>query len=170
MRRNLARRAVVVQLDAPAGCSTASSGASPNATVRWTAGGMFTANAAHELRTSLTTMRIALDVTVDGEPTLLERMTANLVDNAVRYNHRGGHVTVETRAAGGAAALLEPFVRGDSSRTRGDGGLGLGLSIVAAVATAHGGTIAVTPRPGGGLDVTPPGCLGAATRPAPRQP
>ncbi|WP_018504840.1 sensor histidine kinase [Parafrankia discariae] len=211
---------------------------------------MFTANAAHELRTPLTTMRIALDVTldgepdaaelramaddiraavehsqrtldgllalarsqagprrrssldlatvaaatvhaaagdargrgvalrrelrpapVDGEPTLLERMTANLVDNAVRYNHRGGHVTVETRAAGsdvllrvsnsgppipagGAAALLEPFVRGDGSRTRSDGGLGLGLSIVAAVAAAHGGTVAVTPRPGGGLDVT----------------
>ncbi|MCK9929204.1 ATP-binding protein [Frankia sp. Mgl5] len=49
---------------------------------------------------------------VDGEPTPLERMTANLVDNAVRYNHRGGHVTVETGVAedvgaGDADVLLQ---------------------------------------------------------------
>ncbi|WP_064745123.1 sensor histidine kinase [Pseudonocardia acaciae] len=110
---------------------------------------------------------------VDGEPVLLERMIGNLVDNAVRYNHPGGHVTLSTEAAathaslrirntgaavppGEAAALLEPFVRGEGARThtRTDGGAGLGLSIVQAIVTAHRGEIEVIARPTGGLDIT----------------
>ncbi|WP_222871681.1 sensor histidine kinase [Nonomuraea sp. PA05] len=107
---------------------------------------------------------------VTGEPVLLERMIGNLVDNAIRYNHAGGHLTFDTGAAEGrvvlrisntgaqlvpeeAQTLLEPFVRGQGARVRTDG-LGLGLSIVRAVTLAHQGRISVTARTTGGLDVT----------------
>ncbi|MGV9311674.1 sensor histidine kinase [Streptomyces sp. NPDC003691] len=106
-----------------------------------------------------------------GEPVLLERAVGNLLDNAVRYNHPGGEITVTTGttgsrvfltvgntgrrvAPGEARGLLAPFVRGSGSRTRSDGGSGLGLSIVRAIATAHAGELTVTARPVGGLDIT----------------
>ncbi|MBL7501445.1 ATP-binding protein [Frankia sp. CNm7] len=93
-----------------------------------------------------------------------------LVDNAVRYNRPAGQLAVSTGTAGGRAVLrisntgreippdeartlLEPFVHGQGTRVRTDG-LGLGLSIVRAVALAHRGWIAVTAPPEGGLDVT----------------
>jgi signal transduction histidine kinase len=105
-----------------------------------------------------------------GEPVLLERMTANLVGNAIRYNHANGKITVSTGTRAGAAflrvrntgrtiaaddvdRLLEPFVRGEGTRTPTDGGAGLGLSIVRAVVTAHHGEITITANPEGGLDV-----------------
>ncbi|TQS30235.1 cell wall metabolism sensor histidine kinase WalK [Microbispora sp. KK1-11] len=130
---------------------------------------------------------------VTGEPVLLERLVGNLVDNALRYNHADGYLivethTVETRTAGARAVLricntgreiapeeaqtlLEPFVHGQGTRVRTDGpGLGLGLSIVRAITHAHHGHIAITVRPGGGLDITielPPHSR-AAERPARR--
>jgi signal transduction histidine kinase len=107
---------------------------------------------------------------VSGEPVLLERMISNLVDNAVRYNRPGGQLMMSTGTAAGRAVLrisntgkeipsnevevlLEPFVRGDGSRVRTDGGLGLGLSIVRAVAQAHRGNVSVVARRGGGLTI-----------------
>ena len=108
---------------------------------------------------------------VRGERRLLERLAENLVENGVRYNDPGGFVAVSTRAVDGAAHLrvvnsgpvverpehlLVPFERG--GRAREDRGAGLGLSIVQAVAEAHGGRVALTSRPQGGLavDVTLP--------------
>ncbi|TDD98211.1 sensor histidine kinase [Jiangella asiatica] len=111
---------------------------------------------------------------VDGDPVLLERLAGNLVDNAVRYNEPGGWVRVTTGVEAGtepavvlrvantgrlvapedAAGLLEPFVHGESHRTRTDGGVGLGLSIVRAIVEAHHGEITVAARPAGGLDIT----------------
>jgi signal transduction histidine kinase len=102
-----------------------------------------------------------------GEPVLLERMAGNLLENALRYNHPGGHVTVTSGTANGHAflrvvntgppvtpeeerRLFEPFVRGAGNRT---GGAGLGLSIVRAVVTAHAGEISSTARPTGGMDI-----------------
>ncbi|MEU6782121.1 ATP-binding protein [Nonomuraea angiospora] len=127
---------------------------------------------------------------VTGEPVLLERMIGNLVDNAIRYNRTGGHLTVHTGTADGhavlrisntgrkippgeAQTLLEPFVHGQGTRVRTDG-LGLGLSIVRAIALAHRGRIAVTARTGGGLDITvglPQACPGPpSTRHSARPP
>jgi signal transduction histidine kinase len=97
---------------------------------------------------------------VDGDPVLLERMVANLVDNALRYNRPGGAVAVATGTAGGRGflrvtntgeapdpesteRLWEPFVRGQHDRHT--TGAGLGLSIVRAVAHAHAGTAHATP-------------------------
>lgn len=108
---------------------------------------------------------------IRGEPVLLERMTANLIGNAIRYNHHGGRITVSTGHTTAGAfllvvntgrvvppervdRLLEPFVRGEGSRTSADGGNGLGLSIVRAVVLAHGGAITATANPDGGLDIT----------------
>jgi signal transduction histidine kinase len=111
----------------------------------------------------------------NGEPVLLERTAGNLLDNAVHYNHTGGHVTVTTGIANGQAflrvvntgplvtpdeerRLFEPFVRGAANGIR---GAGLGLSIVRAVVTAHGGEISSTAQPTGGLDIAvhlPPAC------------
>jgi len=115
-----------------------------------------------------------------GDPELLERLVGNLVENAVRHNVDGGWVTVRTgtgpTAGAGALAgrqfavltvantgpvvpadtvdeLFEPFRRGGTARTA-TRGAGLGLSIVRAVAAAHGGEVSAAPRPEGGLDVT----------------
>jgi signal transduction histidine kinase len=114
-------------------------------------------------------MRPALEpAPVRGDRRLLERLVANLVENAVRHNREGGTVEVRTSRAGGRStvevrndgepippealsSLLEPFQRLDRG-ARGDG-VGLGLSIVRSVAEAHGGSVELRPRPSGGLVV-----------------
>ena len=106
----------------------------------------------------------------DGDPALLERLVANLLDNAILHNARtSGWIRVRTGERDGRAVLrvsnggdelpadriaelFEPFRRGDSDRATGVGGIGLGLSIVRAIATAHGGEIVAQPVPGGGLE------------------
>jgi signal transduction histidine kinase len=103
-----------------------------------------------------------------GDPHLIERMIANILDNALLHNHQGGLVEVTTRAAGGRATLtvansgpqltsedlarlLRPFQRLEASRVRNESGLGLGLPIIEAIATAHHGGLSITPRAAGGL-------------------
>jgi signal transduction histidine kinase len=106
-----------------------------------------------------------------GDPQLVERLVANVVDNAVRYNVASGRLEVSTGTQSGQAVLsvvntgpvvpadqvdrlFQPFQRQGADRTRHDGGLGLGLSIVQAIAAAHGATVLARPRPAGGLEVT----------------
>jgi hypothetical protein len=101
-----------------------------------------------------------------GEEVLLERMLGNLVDNALRHNVAGGFAEVSVAQAGerivvevangGAtippealARLTQPFQRLDRCSDR--VGSGLGLSIVRAVAEAHGGSLELRARPEGGL-------------------
>jgi len=123
--------------------------------------------------------------TVAGDARLTERLVVNLVDNAVRHNHSGGSAQVETRVRDGVALLIvtntgpevaadavpdlfQPFTRLGTQRidqsTSQSGGLGLGLSIVRAIAEAHDATVEAQPRAGGGLVVT------VTFRPAPREP
>lgn len=109
-------------------------------------------------------------VVVPGDAHLLERAVANLVQNAVEHNVAGGRVDV--RLFGGrdtarlvvensgplvasdvAAGLTLPFRRGVKDRTSSDRGVGLGLSIVQAVADHHGGRLRLTPLESGGLSV-----------------
>jgi signal transduction histidine kinase len=122
--------------------------------------------------------RLSLRVTSDlrpapvvGDPSLLERLAGNLVENAVRYNHLHGELWISTCADAGQArlsvantgfeveqadvpGLFEPFRRGGRERT-GARGAGLGLAIVRAVCGAHGGTVSALARDdGGGLEVT----------------
>ena len=105
-----------------------------------------------------------------GDPNLAESLVANLVDNALRHNLAGGRVEIATKADGGRAVLmvrntgkpvsaedvdrlLQPFQRLGHDRVGHDGGHGLGLAIVRAIADAHRATFTAKARPEGGLDV-----------------
>jgi signal transduction histidine kinase len=107
---------------------------------------------------------------VVGDPGLLDRLAGNLIENAVRYNHLHGNISVRTGGneehswlvvcntgfdvePADVPRLFEPFRRGGQERTGGRGS-GLGLSIVRAIADAHGGTVTATANPDGGLEVT----------------
>jgi signal transduction histidine kinase len=110
---------------------------------------------------------------IDGDPLLVQQLAANLIDNAVRHNIPGGDVQITTTTSDAGAVLsvtssgqvipaadvdrlFQPFQRLGPRPARRDGGHGLGLSIVRAIATAHAAAITARPRPGGGLaiDVT----------------
>jgi signal transduction histidine kinase len=114
-----------------------------------------------------TTLGPALTV---GSPQLAEQLAANLIDNALRHNLPGGQIEVitatrdsravltvaNTGPAVPAAALdrlFEPFQRLAADRTSRGDGLGLGLSIVYAIASAHHAKIIAQPRPEGGLAI-----------------
>jgi two-component system, OmpR family, sensor kinase len=105
--------------------------------------------------------------TVTGDEARLRQVLDNLLANARTHTPAGTPVSVELRRADGQAELtvvdhgpglteeqsarvFERFYRADSSRARANGGAGLGLSIVAAVTEAHGGTAEARPTPGGG--------------------
>jgi signal transduction histidine kinase len=110
-------------------------------------------------------------VQVIGDPMLLEQAVLVLLDNAIKYNRRGGSVTIRTEVKD-ADALLEVsdtgigiaaehlphlgerFYRVDKSRSREAGGSGLGLSIARGIAVAHGGTLTLTSMPDQGTTVT----------------
>jgi signal transduction histidine kinase len=105
-------------------------------------------------------------LTLAADPLRLEQALGNLVDNALRYG--GDHIRLVARFEGTQAALhvvddgagfpndfvaaaFQRFTRADQARGR--GGAGLGLSIVAVIARAHGGTVGARNREGGGADV-----------------
>ena len=107
---------------------------------------------------------------LDGDPLLVQQLVTNLIDNAVRHNIPGGDVQVITGTSDGHAVLsvansgpavppaevdrlLQPFQRLGPRRARRDDGHGLGLSIVGAIAAAHGAAVTLQPRSGGGLAV-----------------
>jgi signal transduction histidine kinase len=117
-----------------------------------------------EVQTALAPVRVT------GGETLLSRMVENVIENAVRYNQPHGFINVTSEIHGEAARLVvesdgpvldqrsvaelaQPFRRLGAERTRSENGLGLGLSIVAAVAAAHGGALDLHARPQGGLRV-----------------
>jgi signal transduction histidine kinase len=108
-----------------------------------------------------------------GDPSLVESLLANLVDNAIRHNRDGGQVEVSTAITDGLAVvsvsntgprippdevdrLFQPFQHLGAERIRpaSEHGHGLGLAIVRAITSAHGATLTAAARPLGGLDVT----------------
>jgi signal transduction histidine kinase len=120
---------------------------------------------------------------LDGDPLLIERLAANLVDNAMRHNVFGGTIEVITGSGNGCGflsvtntgpvippvevgRLFQPFQRIDGRGTQGSQGHGLGLSIVRAIATAHGAAVEACALPGGGLAISvtfpPPALTGRA--------
>jgi signal transduction histidine kinase len=106
-----------------------------------------------------------------GHRALLDRLVVNLVDNAIRHNEPDGWLSLHTGLHDGRAvltvtnggalvpqqtvpALFEPFHRANGRARSSEHGLGLGLSIVRAVAEAHHATLTAMARPDGGLTVT----------------
>ena len=117
----------------------------------------------------LTTLSTLAPAPVIGDGVLLERLVANLLDNAERYNTPGGSIAITTSSANGSARLrvvntgsvvppgdvarlFLPFTRLED-RTRHEG-FGLGLALVTSIASVHGGTVDAVAVPTGGLDVT----------------
>ena len=107
------------------------------------------------------------DITMVGSDILIYRLVYNLVENAIKYNHSGGQVTVtadrkekhvylsvEDTGAGIPEELkervFEPFFRVDKSRSRELGGVGLGLALVREIVRVHDGSIMVKSNPSGG--------------------
>ncbi len=110
-------------------------------------------------------------VWVTGSQALLSRMVENVIDNAVCHNVEGGWVAITSEADAGRARLIvenggdildqqqvselsQPFRRIGADRIGSDKGSGLGLSIVAAIAEAHDGTLDLQARPAGGMRVS----------------
>ena len=107
------------------------------------------------------------DITMVGSDILIYRLVYNLVENAIKYNHSGGQVTVtadrkekhvylsvKDTGAGIPEELkervFEPFFRVDKSRSRELGGVGLGLALVREIVRVHDGSITVKANPSGG--------------------
>jgi signal transduction histidine kinase len=105
---------------------------------------------------------------VPMRPTLIKRALRNLVENAVKYgggarlrvHSEGSLATVEVDDNGPGIPddqiehMFEPFTRLEESRSRETGGAGLGLALARAIVAAHGGTLTLANRPGGGLRAT----------------
>jgi signal transduction histidine kinase len=115
-------------------------------------------------------VRAALEpAVISGDPVLVERLVANLVDNADRYNIPAGEIWISTGTVAGSSQLIvantgprispaeverifEPFQRLNERASH--DGFGLGLTIVASIAAVHGGIATACPRQEGGLSVT----------------
>ncbi|WOB50550.1 ATP-binding protein [Xanthomonas hydrangeae] len=108
------------------------------------------------------------EITLDGDPLALRRAVMNLLENALKYGKRArlqlqrdgedGVLWIDDDGPGidptQREQLLLPFVRGESSRNRDTGGIGLGLSVAHSIVLAHGGDLRLDNRAGGGLRVT----------------
>ncbi len=108
----------------------------------------------------------------DGDETRIEQMVTNLLDNAAKYTHEGGRITVRTRTDGSDALIqvedngmgitpellprvFDLFTQGSRTLDRTQGGLGLGLTLVRRLAELHGGSVdAVSKGPGRGASFT----------------
>jgi signal transduction histidine kinase len=134
--------------------------------------GAFAARREEAVRREIRVDAAAGPAVAPGDPRLMESMVANLADNALRHNVAGGSVEVRTSMTAESASLwiantgpvippaevdrlFQPFQQLGADRVGrdGDGGHGLGLAIVRAIAVAHRASLGARARPGGGLEI-----------------
>lgn len=99
------------------------------------------------------------DVTIEGDGTRMEQVFGNLLNNAGKYTDRGGHVELRLEVVAGEAIvtvvddgsgiapdilphIFDLFLQSEATRSRAEGGLGIGLTLVKQIVEAHGGTVA----------------------------
>ena len=132
---------------------------------------LIASDAAADARAVAPNREIALNapgpVVISGDDTRLRQVLGNLVRNAIVHTPARTPIEIGVTTVNGTARLsvvdhgpglnandldriFEPFFRADPSRSRDSGGAGLGLSIVSAVVTAHGGRVQVKETSGGG--------------------
>lgn len=102
------------------------------------------------------------NVVITGSDALIYRLVFNLIENAVKYNRRGGSVSVSVHKENNVVvvrvsdtgcgipeeyreSIFQPFFRVDKSRSRQMGGVGLGLALVHEIAVLHGGSVRAEP-------------------------
>lgn len=102
------------------------------------------------------------NVVITGSDALIYRLVFNLIENAVKYNRRGGSVSVSVHKENSDVvvrvsdtgcgipeeyreSIFQPFFRVDKSRSRQMGGVGLGLALVHEIAVLHGGSVRAEP-------------------------
>lgn len=119
------------------------------------------AHAGVQLTTELATLPAS-----DLDPMRIRQVLENLLSNAIRYTPAGGRVTISTRSTGtgvecrvadtgrGVPAAQLPAIFDRFAKSADSGGSGLGLAIARGLVEAHGGTIAATTTPGGGLTIS----------------
>ena len=125
----------------------------------------------HESEAAARGLRLERSLTpasLSGDPTLVERLVTNLVDNALSHNVPSGRASVSVGSQDGGATLtvintgpviatgeverlIQPFQRLAAERTGEHGGVGLGLSIVQAIVDAHDAVLTIQAEPFGGL-------------------
>jgi two-component system CheB/CheR fusion protein len=108
----------------------------------------------HDLKVQLPTDPVRLE----ADPTRLEQVIANLLNNAAKYTMPGGHIQVQAAQEGNEAVVrvrdngigvppdvldrvFEPFVQSEGSLARSEGGLGIGLTLVRSLVEMHGGRV-----------------------------
>ena len=133
------------------------------------------ADALDSAEATATSAGLTVDTTVQpalvaGDERLVRTLVTNLVNNAIRYNRPRGNIQILATTQAGRPLLrvtntgppvpgdqidrlLQPFQRLNDQRNTDRDSLGLGLSIVAAIAAAHGATLSLHPQPAGGMTV-----------------
>ncbi len=132
------------------------------------------------------TLEVSIDrgnLWIDADPTRIEQVVVNLLNNAAKYSDNAGHIRITARNEGGAVVIsvrdrgvgipaeklpkmFELFAQGDRSLARSEGGLGIGLTVVKKLIEMHGGTVtAESEGAGKGSEFTIrlPAAIGSAT-------
>jgi signal transduction histidine kinase len=133
------------------------------------------ANAAATCQARLAEKHIALredinDVNITGDGELIESLLQNLIENAAKYSEDGGRIDIQVYSENGEALIVvadrgkgmaeseipkvtEPFYRVDKSRSRAEGGVGLGLALCARICEIHNARLEIKTRPGVGTKI-----------------
>jgi signal transduction histidine kinase len=132
-------------------------------------------NATATCRAQLVGKHIALrkdinDVNITGDAELIESLLQNLIENAAKYSEDGGRIDIQAYSENGESLIViadcgkgmeeseipkitEPFYRVDKSRSRAEGGVGLGLALCARICEIHNARLEIKTKPGAGTKI-----------------